>query len=374
MSRKVIITVGGTGGHIFPALALAKQLQRSAPDVKLMFVGGNLATNPYFDQGTFLYRSVDCSSLHGNLLKYLKGAGSILRGWWQSRTAIREFKPDLIVGFGSYYTLPTLLAAKMLKVPIVLHEANSIPGKVNRLLARHAVVTGIHFPSAASLLDGKTLEVGMPLREGFHLGAITRVQARDYFFLDHDKITLLVFGGSQGAQAINKLVSDALTGHYKGQKDRLQVLHFTGDKTQAASIEKAYSDLGIRSCVKDFEKRMDYAWQSADLMISRSGAGTIAEQMEFEVPGILIPYPQASENHQNINADFMAKTVGGAVKFLEKQLTPALLAERIETILNHDHILLHSMRGAMRAYKRQERRKDLCALVLEILDKKGQKK
>lgn len=316
-----------------------------------------------------MYRSVDCSSLRGHLLKYLKGAGSILRGWWQSRAVIKEFKPDLVVGFGSFYTLPTLLAAKMLHVPIVLHEANSIPGKVNRLLARHAVVTGLHFPSAASLLNGKTLEVGMPLREGFHMGAVTKVQARDYFFLDHNKITLLVFGGSQGAEAINKLVFEALTRHYKGPKDHLQVLHFTGDKAQTAPIEKAYAELGITACVKDFEKRMDYAWQSADLMISRSGAGTIAEQMEFEVPGILIPYPQASEDHQNINADFMAKTVGGAVKFLEKQLTPSILAERIESILNHDRILLHSMRGAMRAYKRQERRKDLCALVLEMLEK-----
>lgn len=367
---KIIISVGGTGGHIFPALSLAKELQRVAPDAKILFVGGNLETNAYFDKNAFFYRSVDCAPLRGNLVKYLKDAGSILRGWWQSRAIIKEFKPDLIVGFGSYYTLPTLLAAKMCKVPIVLHEANSVPGKVNRLLARHAVVTGLHFPGAATLLEGKTVEVGMPLREGFRLGTVTRVQARDYFFLDHDKITLLVFGGSQGAQAINKLVSEALTGHYKGPLEKLQVLHLTGDKTQTATLEKAYQGLGIKACVKDFEKRMDYAWQSADLMISRSGAGTIAEEMEFEVPGILIPYPQASDFHQDKNADFMVNTVGGAVRFLEKDLTPAVLADRIATILNHDHILLHAMRQAMRAYKRQERRKDLCTLVLETLDKR----
>jgi len=370
MSKKIIITVGGTGGHVYPALALAKQLSKADPSVQLLFVGGNLHQNRYFDRNVHAYESVSCGPVsRSNLLRTLQSTGKIIKGMWQSHRIMKTFNPDLVVGFGSYYTFPTLLAAKLSSVPFLLHEANSTPGKVNKLLSKYALTTGIHFPEVARSLNGKTVEVGMPLREGYALGSVSRKQALDYFSLGSDKVTLLVFGGSQGALVINELVVKALTGSFDGKVDQIQVIHITGDKQQTARIEEAYAKVGIAACVKDFEHKMDLAWQATDLMISRAGAGTIAEQMEFEVPGILIPYPEATDKHQDKNADFIAKKVGGAICCSEASLTPQILAQKIELIINHDHILIRTMRQAIREYNQRQGKTDLCSLILHLVEK-----
>jgi UDP-N-acetylglucosamine--N-acetylmuramyl-(pentapeptide) pyrophosphoryl-undecaprenol N-acetylglucosamine transferase len=370
MKKKVMIVVGGTGGHVIPSVSLARQLQKSAPGINLMFVGGDLHTNRFFDKHEFLHKSVSCAPVSiKNPLKLLKNLTKIFKGMWQSRGIIKNFQPDVIIGFGSYYTFPTLLAAKFSKIPIILHEANSIPGKVNKLLSRHALTTGIYFPETASLLKGDTVEVSMPLREGYHMGAVTKKCAKDYFFLNQNKITLLVFGGSQGAKKINELVSNAICHYFDGNKDTIQVLHFTGCPHSQHEIEKMYHDNGIESSVKEYEKRMDYAWQAADLVISRSGASTIAEQMEFEVPGILIPYPYSTDAHQDKNALFMTKTVGGAISFKEDELNPKILGKKISMFLNHDQILLPTMQDAMRSYKKKSFQKDLCTLVIDNISR-----
>lgn len=368
MKKKVMIVVGGTGGHVYPSLSLARQLYKAEPGIKLMFVGGDLKSNRFFDPQEFFHKSVDCAPVSSkNPFKLLKSLKKILKGIWQSRSIIKTFEPDLIVGFGSYHTFPTLLAAKFAKVPIILHEANSIPGKVNKLLSRHALTTGIYFPETASLLKGDTIEVEMPLREGYFLGSITKKFAKDYFFLDQSKITLLVFGGSQGAKKINELVSHALCFHFEGHKDQLQILHFSGCEDSSKELEAMYLENGLQATVKAFENRMDYAWSAADCIISRSGASSIAEQIEFEVPGILIPYPYSSDGHQDKNAAFMTGDVGGAVSFMEKDLNPKILGKKISTLLNHDQILLRAMQDAIHQYKKRTEKKDLSTLILDNL-------
>lgn len=365
MTKKVMIAVGGTGGHVIPSVALAKQLFKREPGVSVMFVGGDLKNNRFFEHHHFLHESVECGPMSSkNPLKIMKSIKRILKGIWQSRSVIKRFKPDVIVGFGSYYTFPILLAAKLLKIPIILHEANSIPGKVNRLLSPYAVATGIHFPETASLLSGFSVEVGMPLREGYILGSVTKKFAKEYFFLKPDQFVLLVFGGSQGAKAINELVSNALCHHFE-RKEIVQILHFTGEAHDVKPLEEMYEKYGVKAFVKAFEPRMDMAWAAADAMISRAGASTIAEQLEFEVPGIYIPYPHSSENHQKKNAEFMVKTVGGAISFNEEELTPETLGKKIATFLSHDHILLRTMQDAMNNYKKSARSKDLCSLIMD---------
>jgi len=365
-----MIAVGGTGGHIYPSLALAKQLFKAEPGINVMFVGGDLKNNRFFDRHQYLHESVECGPMSSkNPLKIFKNIKRILKGIWQSRSVIKRFKPDVIVGFGSYYTFPTLLAAKLLKIPIILHEANSIPGKVNRLLSPYAVATGIHFPDTAKWLSGRSIEVGMPLREGYVFGSVTKKFAKEYYFLKPDKFVLLVFGGSQGAKTMNELVSSALCHYFEHEKGGVQVIHFSGDADSVEPLEEMYARNGITACVKQFEPRMDIAWQAADAVISRAGAGTIAEQLEFEVPGILIPYPHSSEDHQKRNADFMVKTVGGAISFNEEELTAEKLGKKIGTFLNHDRILLRTMQDAMSRYKKNARSKDLCTLVLETKSK-----
>lgn len=371
MKKKVMIAVGGTGGHVYPALSLAKNLHKADPSISIMFIGAGLKKNKFFEEKDYLHESVEASPVsQKNPFQLLNGIKKILKGIWQSRRILKTFKPDIIIGFGSYHTFPALVAAKTLSIPMILHEANSVPGKVNRFLSKHALAVGIHFPETASLIRGNAVEVGIPLRDGYQQGSVSKQMAKDYFFLKDDRITVLIFGGSQGAKKINEIVSEAITMHYSGNKDALQVLHFTGDKDSVKDLEALYASHDIVASVKDFEKRMDLAWQAADTVISRAGAMTIAEQLEFEVPGILIPYPFASDQHQDKNAEFMTKTVGGALTFLEKDLNPEILGKKISTFLNHDQILLNTMKESMRQYKKRSRSEDLCSLTLKNLWKK----
>lgn len=202
--KRILIAVGGTGGHIFPALSVAEKLVSLDPNLRVLFVGGGLAKNSYFDQKAFPFREVASATFSGkNPFKFLSASQRILKGISESRRIFNEFNPNLILGFGSYYTLPTLIAAKTKGIPFVLHEANSIPGKVNRFLSKWAVINGVHFPNSATYLKGKTVEVGMPLRTGYSLKQLSKANARDYFRLHHTRPTILVFGGSQGAFIMN---------------------------------------------------------------------------------------------------------------------------------------------------------------------------
>lgn len=345
MSKRVLVTVGGTGGHVFPAIALAKQLINA--NYEVLFVGGKLSTNRYFDQTSLPYQEVACGSV--------KRMDRICKGIWQSRCIIKTFQPDAVVGFGSYYTFPTLIAAKLTSVPFILHEANSIPGRVNRLLAPYAAITGVHFEETLQLLKGKSAVVGMPLREGFQPDPREKQKAKEHFGLDSTKRTLLVFGGSQGAEAINCYFPRVVA------KD-LEVLHFTGTDASAEVKKKMYAELGVFAVVKGFEHRMDLAWQAADMMVSRAGAGTCAEMLAFEVPGILIPFPGAMDHHQDKNADAMMR-LGGAVKVLEPELTEERLTKEIGRVNSE----LEKMREAMRTHKKKMPTQDLCALVREVI-------
>ena len=179
-----------------------------------------------------------------------------------------------------------------------------------------------------------------------------------------DKTTLLVFGGSQGAAAINRMVKEALA---ELNLPNLQLLHITGEAKCIESFQKFYSTKGIKACVKSYENRMDIAWQAADLAICRAGAGTLAEQLEFEVPAILIPFPRAADNHQEHNADFMVATVGGAVKLLENDAAPQRIVQCIQDLLKNQEELLHAMQKEMAQYKKRARVRDLCSLVKEYL-------
>lgn len=351
MGKKYLITVGGTGGHVFPALALAHQLKEKDPTNEIIFMGGSLNANRFFDKESFPYETVSCGTISiKKPFKSLMGCAKILKGIWQSRSLLKKHKPHLIVGFGSYYTLPTLMAAKLCGIPFVLHESNSIPGKVNRLMSPFALTTGIQFPQTKQLLKGNTHVVETPLRKGFSKGKFSREEARNYFGLDPNKTTLLVFGGSQGAKALNYFFIQAFSTKLK--QCPVQLIHITGSKELTQEVKNCYERHQIKACVKDFEFRMDMAWTAADIVISRSGAGTIAEQLEFEVPGILIPYPQATDNHQEVNADFMVG-LGGAIKYREKDFSGDVLSYEIESLLALNHKRLGKMTQAIEAYKKE---------------------
>lgn len=344
--KRVVIAVGGTGGHVYPALALAEQL-----DCDRMFVSGGLKENIHFDQGDFPFQQVSCGTLS------LKGIPKICIGVAQAWKILREYRPNLVVGFGSYYSLPTLIAARLCGIPILLHEQNSVPGKVNRFFSGKAVVTGVHFPNSSRMLRGDVVEVGMPLRAGVRMD---KPEARKYFGLDPDRMTLLVFGGSQGARAVNNLIKEKIQ-----QIPDVQLLHFIGKHDPIEPYVEHYRESGVIACVKPFETRMDIAWQAADAMASRSGAGTVAEMIEYEVPGVLIPYPFAMDDHQSKNADFVVEKVRGAVKCLQQDFDIL----KVQYVIDH----LDEMRQNIQEYKQNRNQNDLVKLIQDVITRQTHK-
>jgi UDP-N-acetylglucosamine--N-acetylmuramyl-(pentapeptide) pyrophosphoryl-undecaprenol N-acetylglucosamine transferase len=368
MNKRILMAVGGTGGHVYPALALAQELLSSMPCLELFFAGGHLASNRYFDTTRYGHQSIACGTLSlKKPVKSLVSVGKILQGIWQSQHLLKQFRPNLVIGFGSFHTLPLLIAAKRARIPLVLHEANSLPGKVNRLLSKYAVATGVHFPSAAQHLRGKSMEVGMPLREGFRKNFCTKEQAIAAYDLDEKRHTLLVFGGSQGAQALNALVGEALCQPLSPFRSSIQVIHITGKAASVPPLQERYKQAGVKACVKEFEPRMNLAWQAADLVIARAGASTLAEACEWEVPAILIPFPHAADNHQAFNALFYAETVGGGMVFEERKLTGATLACAIQDWLQDEGRLLEVKRQAICLYKKKRRTLNFASFIQSLL-------
>jgi UDP-N-acetylglucosamine--N-acetylmuramyl-(pentapeptide) pyrophosphoryl-undecaprenol N-acetylglucosamine transferase len=362
MNKKIIIAVGGTGGHIYPALAVAEELKKRHNKLDIIFAGGGLKKNPYFDHSLFPFLEISSGSLSWKKpIVSMINMGKIINGVVGSYKVLRKFNPSLLLGFGSYHTLPILLAARQKKVPYILHEQNGILGRVNYLLSKKAILTGVFFPEVIKQVKGFALEVGMPLRQAYRKGSYSKESAKSYFGLSSDQPAILMFGGSQGAQSLNQEFVRKIE---NSRSKNFSLLHFTGNSIATMEFNQKYERCGITACVKDFEPRMDIAWQAADLLVSRAGAGTIAEQIEFEVPGILVPYPHAMNNHQETNADFMVR-IGGAIKFLEKEFALRNLIEEALDMLSEKNLL--KRKQSIHQYKQLHKPQDFCSLILDLL-------
>jgi UDP-N-acetylglucosamine--N-acetylmuramyl-(pentapeptide) pyrophosphoryl-undecaprenol N-acetylglucosamine transferase len=342
--KRILICAGGTGGHIFPAIALAEELKARRSDIDFRFIGGRLETNRFFPKENYPYHSIDCSALPFLKPWQLPAASwKILRGFRESSAIIESYNPDLMVAFGSYFTFPSLLAARYSKIPYILHESNRIPGKVNRLMAPSAITTALHFPDVQ--IKGTKTQVAMPLRPGYHKGCVTREEAAHYYGLDPHKKTLLILGGSQGAKALNT-IAEQNTLPFE------QIIHLTGAHSQDTIGGKV---------TKGFEPNMKYAFMLADAAVCRAGASTLSELIEFELPAVLIPYPQAADNHQEANARYFAESVGGGVVLLEKTLNIASLTHALNQ--------LHPCRERIQYYKSTQKSDTFETLITSIIDR-----
>lgn len=352
MPRKVLLAVGGTGGHLFPAQALARDLEGTK--LSLLFAGGKLGSNQFFQKSRFPFREISSGTpFRGKKMEALIRIG---RGMMESRNLIGEFSPDLIIGFGSFYSFPLLAVAKLKRIPYILVESNVLPGRVNKLFSSGALFSAIQYEQTGSILKGNTVLAKMPFwSKEYHGITIAQADARKAYGLDPSLFTLLVFGGSQGAEVINRAVS--------GLKLEIpfQVLHLCGKDQDPQALEERYRERAILAHVKQFEDQMHLAWASADLAICRAGAGTMAEMELFHVPAILIPWPGATDRHQHVNAKTMEE-IGGAVLLEEKEI--GLLGKKIEKI----HSELPKMRQNLKVYHAREI-EPLAALVQSCLEK-----
>jgi UDP-N-acetylglucosamine--N-acetylmuramyl-(pentapeptide) pyrophosphoryl-undecaprenol N-acetylglucosamine transferase len=305
---KAVFAVGGTGGHIFPAVQLAKEL-----DGETLFIGNG---NAFVDD--LPYVTVAAATPFGK--NPVKALYQLSRGFIQCRKLLKKERPTAVIGFGSFHSVPTLLAARTLGIPFALFESNAIMGRANRLFA-HA---------AKEIFSPFALDGAKPIQLPTYSKEVTKTMALDYYDLDPGKVTLLVFGGSQGAAPINELILHALPDLPK----EVQVIHLVGKNGDVAEVEAAYHALEITAAVKEFEPAMGFAWSAADLALCRAGASTIAEILHFAVPAILIPYPHATDNHQRENALFLEEVVGGGTVMAQHNATGAIVAEQMREIID----------------------------------------
>ncbi len=364
--KKIVIAAGGTGGHLFPAQALAEELQKEGIDV--IFMGAGLGSNRYFDREKYAYCDIPSGTVfRRNILLIFKSLFHLVKGVKHGLMLLQKEEPDLVIGFGSFHSFPILCAAWLQKKMVALFESNAYPGKVNRLFSSGAAYTAIVFPKAQDHLNGKTVEVAMPVRQASPILSIEA--ATGYFGLDPRYPILLIFGGSQGALAMNELFLKSVE-LLKPHHPHFQVIHITGQLEVVAMFKEIYASLNIRACVKAFETNMSTAYQAASFAICRAGAATISELITFELPSILIPFPFAADDHQAKNAHFVHREVKGGIHLSEKGLTKEILAMEIYRFLDPAQSHLRQMRQSINTYKSHQDKKQLCTLICETLNLK----
>ncbi|MGL5627401.1 MAG: undecaprenyldiphospho-muramoylpentapeptide beta-N-acetylglucosaminyltransferase [Candidatus Rhabdochlamydia sp.] len=301
IKKKVIIAAGGTGGHLLPAQEIARKLQQKNIDV--LFIGAGLKDNAYFDRENFRFNEVLAKTpFQKGLTTCLKALYILFKGIKQSCFFLKNFKPDLIIGFGSFHAFPILWAAKWQKKPFMLFESNTVAGKVTKLFSPFAVHTAIHLPLVKKI-KGNLIEVNWPLRE--KQPVLSQKTAREKLQLAPERFTLLIFGGSQGASAINNAVL-GICEQLLVKGVSFQIIHLTG-KSKSIEVEQFCKKHNIPALIKSFEQDMSRIFYAADLALCRSGAATIAELIHYQLPAILIPYPYATEQHQRENALFLER-------------------------------------------------------------------
>ncbi|MCH9612612.1 MAG: UDP-N-acetylglucosamine--N-acetylmuramyl-(pentapeptide) pyrophosphoryl-undecaprenol N-acetylglucosamine transferase [Chlamydiia bacterium] len=318
----ICIAAGGTAGHLIPAQCYAKEHGNA------FFVGHKLSENRFLDREKYPYYDIASAPS-------LRRPWPLAKGFFQSVRILRRMRPRLVVGFGSYHSLPVLAAAIFLRIPIRIYESNIRPGKINRAFIPFAERVYIHF-------DGQTEHIRKgvehkPLSWGYHhfpLSVEVQKVHRKEMGLDPNLFTFLVFGGSQGAQAVNGIWLEALA-HLSRVHPPFQVIHLTGKHTPIDGVAAQYEMLGIRALVMDYVRDLGPYWQMADLFVARSGAMTLRDALHFGVPGLMVPLPHAAENHQYHNAHYFQEVVGGGRLIHQRDLATETLLNEIEELIEN---------------------------------------
>jgi UDP-N-acetylglucosamine--N-acetylmuramyl-(pentapeptide) pyrophosphoryl-undecaprenol N-acetylglucosamine transferase len=364
------LTGGGTGGHLFPAVATAQEFQKQMPDVEVLFVGTKrkVDTKSLGAYG-FASESILSYGLKGkNLLEMLKALVVLPLSVIQAMMIIRRFKPDIIFGVGGYVTGPVIGAGKNMGIPIVIHEQNSVPGLANRKLGKYADKVCLSLPGSGSYFPSdKILYTGNPVRNNILDLAGKPLPQNKGQGGPNERRTLLILGGSQGAQAVNSLVTEALCSFSDAELQTIKVIHQTGERDEE-QVRNTYRKRGVSGEVAGFFTQMHEVYEQADLLVSRAGATTLSEIAVLGKPAIFIPYPSAADNHQEKNGQYYVSG-GGAVQFNQKELTAKQLGETILQLINNQD-KLNSMGAAMKRLAFPDAAEKIVACCLEQIDKR----
>lgn len=300
---------GGTGGHIFPAIAIANAIKKIKPDAEILFVGakGRMEMEKV-PQAGYEIKGIDIIGFNrSSLIKNIGLPFKLIRSFVQVRSIINQFKPDAVIGVGGYSSFPVLRYAQGKGIPSFIHESNSFAGKSNIMLGRKATKVFVASDGMESFFPAQKIMItGNPVRTSISSSTITREEGLKYFDLEPTKKTVLVVGGSLGAKSINEAIDAGIDAF---EKNDLQLIWQTG-KTYAAKA-KASADGKFSVWVNEFISQMEHAYSAADVVISRAGAMAIAEICLVAKPAVFVPYPHAAEDHQTVNAKHLVEKQAG---------------------------------------------------------------
>jgi len=355
--RKIIICGGGTGGHLYPALAIGEKLKERASHLKLTFVGSSRAVEKtIMERQGVDFIPLKIEGLKGKGLKSIKSLLLLPFSFAKSLTILFRLKPNLVIGVGGYSSGPIVLLASWMRIPTLILEQNLYPGLTNRLLIPWVKKAVVSFQNSLLYFKGKGIFIGNPVRQEFY-----SLPPKER----NCKLTLLIFGGSQGSHFLNKEIVASLP-FLKKEKKNLRIFHQTGKK-DLEWVKNGYAKHHFNEVViAPYFFDMASYFKKSDLIISRAGATTIAELIASQKASLLIPFSQASDNHQVLNAREL-ENISGAKVLLEEEFTPEDFAEKIFFFLkNRENI--SQMEKNLASLKKEKVAENIAALCFELME------
>jgi UDP-N-acetylglucosamine--N-acetylmuramyl-(pentapeptide) pyrophosphoryl-undecaprenol N-acetylglucosamine transferase len=354
----VLIAGGGTGGHLFPGIALAEEVVTRHPKNDVVFVGTTRGLEArVVPQNGFVFEPITSRGLKGmGPLQLALGLLTLPLSFFEALSLVRRYRPDVVVGVGGYSSGPVVMAAWLLGVPTAVQEQNALPGFTNKVLGRFVKSVFLSFDDTTRFFPkGKAHVLGNPIRRALLDNFLKPSSA-------HEKFTVLVFGGSLGARGLNTRVVEALA-HLAPKKESIRIVHQTG-KADLETVKQGYADKGFDADVREFIEDMSAAYLSSDLVVCRAGATTVAELTTCKKASILVPFPFATDDHQAVNARALVEA-GAALMFREAELTGEKLALAILS-LEADRSRLKAMEKAAGSLGRPEAAREIADVLQQM--------
>jgi UDP-N-acetylglucosamine--N-acetylmuramyl-(pentapeptide) pyrophosphoryl-undecaprenol N-acetylglucosamine transferase len=356
---RAILAGGGTGGHVIPALAIAQELQKQY-GAEVLFIGtARGIENRLVPAAGFPLRLIEVGALNRvSLATRLKTLFALPRAVWESRQILSEFAPQVVIGVGGYASGPAMLAAVLSGIPTLAFEPNVVPGFANRVIGPMVSAAAVHFPETARYFRHPEV-TGVPVRQAFFAIAGKPAENREP--------TLLVFGGSQGAHAINQVVIESVDS-LRARVPEIHIVHQTGERDYN-DAQAAYARLGGSVEVHRFIDDMPAFFARADLLVCRSGASTVAEIAAAGKPAVFVPFPRAADDHQKRNAEALERA-GAALMLEESSLSRESLVETVCSLLG-DKARLERMGEAARQLSHPNAARDIAAMAARLAGTKN---
>ena len=355
---RVLIAGGGTGGHLFPGIALAEEIVTRHPKNDVVFVGTDRGLEArVVPANGFTFEAIKSRGLKGmGLLKLVLGLLLLPVSFFAALGLLRKYRPDVVVGVGGYSSGPVVLMAWVMRIPTAILEQNALPGLTNKVLGKFVDAIFVSFEAAVQFFPQKRAHaLGNPIRRGLLENFLRSKVA-------HERFTLLIFGGSLGARGLNSRVIEALP-HLQDLKNQVHIIHQTG-KNDLESVKKGYADQNFPAEVREFIDDMAGAYLGADLVLCRAGATTVAELTVCKKASILVPFPHATDDHQAVNAKALVDA-GAALMFREAELTGEKLAATLRE-LKDDPPRLAKMEKAAGNLGRPEAAREIADVLQQL--------